>query len=174
MVDIRSSAAFAVGHLPGTLSVPAGEQCAVYAGWIIPWGAELVVELGSIGIENVGTVVLDGQATDGWTGLRRTDWAGFVAEPPPAAGSVVVDVRRPDEWCAGHLTGARNIPVHELPHRLDEVPQGEVWVHCEAGYRAEIAAGLLDRGGYDVVLVDDDLSQLDGLGIDLERGQSAA
>jgi rhodanese-related sulfurtransferase len=157
----------------------------VYAGWVTPWGAELVLvadaegeldglvaELGSIGIENVGTAVLDG-CTEGWTGLRRTDWAGFVSDPP-APGSVVIDVRRPDEWCAGHLPTSRNIPVHELPHRLDEIAGGEVWVHCAAGYRAAVAAGLLDRAGRDVVLVDDDFARVADLGIPLLRGRSAA
>jgi hypothetical protein len=33
---------------------------------------------------------------------------------------------------------------------------------------------LLDRAGFDVVLVDDDLSRVDGLGIDLQRGRPAA
>ena len=44
--------------------------------------------------------------------------------PSGTADAVVLDVRRPDEWCAGHLPGARNIPVHELPHRLEEIPRG--------------------------------------------------
>ena len=186
VIDVRSSADYAAGHLPGSLSVPAGKQCAVYAGWVTPWGAELVVvadseddldqlvaELGSIGIEKVGTAVLDRSTTAGWTGLRRTDWAGFLAQPP-APGTVLVDVRRLDEWCTGHLAGSRNIPVHELPHRLEEIPPGEVWVHCAAGYRAAIAAGLLDRAGYDVVLVDDDFDRVAELGIPLLRGRSAA
>ena len=185
VVDVRASADYAEAHLPGTLSVPVGQQAAVYAGWVTPWGEELVVvadaehdldrmvaQLGSIGIENVGTALLDGPA-EGWTGFRRTDWDGYQSDPP-APGSVLIDVRRPDEWCAGHLPTARNIPVHELPHRLEEVPSGEVWVHCAAGYRAAVAAGLLDRAGRDVVLVDDDFERVSELGISLSRGRPAA
>ncbi len=186
VIDVRSAADYAAGHIPGTLSVPSGPRCAVCTGWVTPWGAELVLvsdsdaeleqlvaDLGSIGLENVATAVLDGSGATGWTGLRRTDWAGYVADPP-APRSVVIDVRRPDEWCAGHLPGARNIPVHELPHRLEEIPRGKVWVHCDAGYRAAVAAGILDRAGHDVVLVDDEFPRVTEIGLHLQRGRPAA
>lgn len=52
-----------------------------------------------------------------------------------------------------------NIPLHELPHRLYDVPAGEVWAHCASGYRSAIAASLLDRIDRHVVLVDDDFDQ---------------
>ena len=183
VVDVRSSADYAAGHLRGTLAIPAGAQCAVYAGWVTPWGADLVFlsdseatldalerELASIGIEGVATATLEPTIGRGWTGLRRTDWEGFVADPP-APNAVVLDVRRPEEWRAGHLAGSLNIAVHELPQRLDEVPPGEVWVHCAAGYRATVAAGLLDRAGRDVVLVDDEFAKVGELGIPLLREQ---
>jgi hydroxyacylglutathione hydrolase len=45
----------------------------------------------------------------------------------------VLDVRRTDESGASRIPGAVNIPLHELPGCLHEIPAGEVWVHCEAG-----------------------------------------
>ena len=36
----------------------------------------------------------------------------------------------------------------------DSVPAGKLWVHCTSGYRAGIAASLLQRAGRDVVLID--------------------
>jgi len=77
----------------------------------------------------------------------------------------VLDVRRPDEWQAGHLTGAVHIPFWELEQRAGEVPGGEVWVHCASGFRAAIAASILDRAGRQVVHVDDDWSRAAGLGL---------
>jgi hydroxyacylglutathione hydrolase len=68
----------------------------------------------------------------------------------------VLDVRRDDEWADGHIDGATHIPLHDLEGRLAEVPDGEVWVHCASGYRAAIAASLLDRAGHAIVAVDDD------------------
>jgi len=69
---------------------------------------------------------------------------------------VVVDVRRDDEWAEGRLDAAVHIPLHDLEHRLAEVPDGEVWVHCASGYRASLAASLLDRVGRSVVAIDDE------------------
>jgi rhodanese-related sulfurtransferase len=48
-----------------------------------------------------------------------------------------------------------NIPLHELLGRIEDVPAGEVWVHCAGGYRASIAASVLAASGIPVVAVDD-------------------
>ena len=68
----------------------------------------------------------------------------------------MLDVRRNLEHADGHLDGAIHIPLHELADRLNEVPDGEVWVHCAAGYRASIAASILAAAGRRVVHIDDD------------------
>ncbi|MEO8519524.1 MAG: hypothetical protein ABI438_10075, partial [Dermatophilaceae bacterium] len=38
-------------------------------------------------------------------------------------------------------------------------PEGEIWVHCAAGYRASIAASILAAAGTHVVAVDDDFTE---------------
>ena len=73
----------------------------------------------------------------------------------------VLDVRRTDEYDDGHLDGAVNIPLHQLLDHLHHVPDGELRVHCASGARASIAASILDRAGFDVVLVDGGPSQDD-------------
>jgi hydroxyacylglutathione hydrolase len=67
----------------------------------------------------------------------------------------VLDVRRTDEFAASRIAGAVNIPLHELPKRLAEVPPGEVWVHCAGGYRASVAASFVAAAGHQVVAIDD-------------------
>ncbi len=71
-----------------------------------------------------------------------------------AAGAALLDVRTPEEFREGHVPGARNIPVQELPRRLAEVgpPGTPVVVYCRAGARAESAAQLLRGAGYPQVL----------------------
>ena len=69
---------------------------------------------------------------------------------------MILDVRRDQEWDASHIAGAVHIPLHQLPARLADVPPGEVWVHCAAGYRASVAASFLDAAGRTVVAVDDE------------------
>jgi hydroxyacylglutathione hydrolase len=55
--------------------------------------------------------------------------------------------------------------MHVLLDRLGEIRTGQVWVHCASGFRAGIAASLLDRTGFDVVLVDDDFTHAVELGL---------
>ena len=89
---------------------------------------------------------------------------------------VILDVRRDQEWDASHISGAVHIPLHQLPARLAEVPAGEVWVHCEAGYRASVAASFLDAAGRTVVAVDDEYTRAAraGLPIDGHLAHAAA
>jgi phage shock protein E len=64
---------------------------------------------------------------------------------------LILDVRTPEEYAAGHLPGAVNVPHSELAGRLGElgVPRsGEIVVHCQSGRRAETAAVVLREAGY--------------------------
>src|SRR5262249_61301293 len=62
-----------------------------------------------------------------------------VAMAAAAAQPVVLDVRRRLEWAESHIVGARHIPLYELAGRAGELPPGEVWVHCQSGYRSIVA-----------------------------------
>jgi rhodanese-related sulfurtransferase len=46
--------------------------------------------------------------------------------------------------------------LNELTERIDQVPSGDLWVHCASGFRAGIATSILDRAGRTVTLIDDD------------------
>jgi phage shock protein E len=61
----------------------------------------------------------------------------------------VLDVRRPDEFAAGHVPGAVNISHDQLASRLAEVPKDkDIVLYCHSGRRAGIAADLLKANGY--------------------------
>ena len=69
------------------------------------------------------------------------------AEP---GNTVVVDVRRDDEWVTGHVTGAIHVPIDDLPDRISEVPQGKkVLFICAAGVRSGLACEMAASMGYD-------------------------
>ncbi len=76
-----------------------------------------------------------------------------VPDPLPA-GLSVLDVREPVEWAHGHIEGATHIPLHELPQRLAEVPDGQTLVVCRIGGRSAQAVGYLAQQGMDVVNLD--------------------
>lgn len=62
--------------------------------------------------------------------------------------AVVLDVREPAEFAAGHLPNARNIPMAELDKRVNDLPQGKpVLVCCASGARSGRALSLLRQGG---------------------------
>ena len=64
--------------------------------------------------------------------------------------TVVVDVRRDDEWVTGHVTGAIHIPIDDLPGNMDQVPQDKkVLFICAAGVRSGLACEIAASMGYD-------------------------
>lgn len=70
-----------------------------------------------------------------------------------AGGSapLILDVRTPEEFAAGHLPGALNLPYDELAQRLSEIPAArtdEIVVHCQSGRRAGMAEAILVEAGY--------------------------
>lgn len=66
-----------------------------------------------------------------------------------AEGAVLVDVREPHEWRAGHAVGARLIPLGELAQRADELPRERpVYLICASGNRSRVGAELLRRAGF--------------------------
>jgi rhodanese-related sulfurtransferase len=69
----------------------------------------------------------------------------------------LIDVREPNEFEAGHILGARNIPLSQMKMRLTELrPDKPVYLYCQSGMRSGRAAQFLHRKGYK------DLSQLQG------------
>lgn len=69
-----------------------------------------------------------------------------------AAGAAVMDVRRADEWQAGHAPDAVHIPLDQLPSRASDVPQGQqVVAVCRSGARSGRATQYLRQLGRDVV-----------------------
>jgi rhodanese-related sulfurtransferase len=71
-----------------------------------------------------------------------------------AAGALVIDVREPDEYTAGHVPSARPIPLGEVPDRAGEVPTDQtVYFICARGGRSRRAAEFVASQGVDAVNV---------------------
>ena len=66
-----------------------------------------------------------------------------------------VDVREDDEWEAGHIDGARHIPLRELSERVAELPKGRPIVAvCRSGSRSAAAVRGLRQLGFDAENLD--------------------
>jgi len=187
VVDLRDRIAFAAGHVPGTFSIPLDQRFATYLGWMIPWGTPLTLlgdspqqvaqaqrELARIGIDRLAAAATGRPET--WAGergvasMRLAKFGDLAAAMGASNGRpVVLDVRRRLEWEDSHIAGAVHIPLHELPGRIAGVPPGEVWVHCESGYRSMLAASMLAARGRRVIAVNDDFASAAAAGLPLRR-----
>lgn len=179
VVDLRNRTAFAAGHAPGTLNFGLDGGFATYLGWLITWGtpvtllgdsaedvAEAQRELVRIGIDPAAHATGDPSQ---WTTEKLTSFNtatfGDLEQVRHHRPVVILDVRRTEEAKDSRIAGAVNIPLHELPARLAEVPAGEVWVHCMSGYRASVAASLIDASGRTPVAIDDEFGNAEAAGL---------
>lgn len=64
-------------------------------------------------------------------------------------GVKVIDVRTPAEFSGGNVAGSQNIPLNEVPHRLDEFKSiaGPIVLCCASGNRSGQAAAFLKQQG---------------------------
>jgi hydroxyacylglutathione hydrolase len=166
VVDIRIGRHYDHGHIPGSYSVGLDGPVSAWVGWLIPRGRQLVLAGGTdvqhleaqrqlyrIGFDTIAGA-LDG-GMDAWQASGRElskfetvdveDMAAWILSAEPMT---VVDARDEHEWAAGHVPGAIHIYLPDIPHRVDEIPpKAPVAVHCASGYRAGIAASLLEQSG---------------------------
>ena len=67
------------------------------------------------------------------------------------ASLIVLDVRTPEEYAAGHIPGAINIPYTHLPARISELPDAsskDIVIYCTIGVRAGYGAERLRENGF--------------------------
>lgn len=80
---------------------------------------------------------------------------------------MLIDVREPNEYKAGFIPGAKNIPLSQLQGHLKEIPADRpILLYCQSGVRSRMAARLLLKNGYT------DLTHLRG-GMNGWNGKSA-
>lgn len=161
VIDIRSRAAQAAGHLPGSQLIALTDDFGSWAGWLGDYRApivlvtdadtdpqEAVTQLAQIGIDDVRGVVRDLSGAE----LRSFDLLTVRgAADAVAAGDQVLDVRMPNEVREMALEGATVRFVADLvgsgvPEGLD--PHRPVLIVCASGRRAAIAAGVLLDAGF--------------------------
>ncbi len=167
VVDIRPGIDYDRGHIPGSYSVGLeGGSFSAWVGWLIARDrgillaggsdaqhAEALRQLHRIGFDRVSGA-LDG-GMDAWASSGRQLSTFETADIEDLgtwiiSGEVmtVLDARDDHEWADGHVPGAVHMYVPDIPHHASEIPaDAPVAVHCGVGYRAGIAASLLEQAG---------------------------
>lgn len=66
-----------------------------------------------------------------------------------ANGAVLIDVRTPSEFSAGHAKGSKNIPLDTIGHKVKKIEQLKkpIVLCCRSGMRSGQATAMLKRHG---------------------------
>jgi glyoxylase-like metal-dependent hydrolase (beta-lactamase superfamily II)/rhodanese-related sulfurtransferase len=166
LVDGRSPEEFATGHLRQAINIGLGGRYAEFAGSVVSPDVDIVLvtepgqelegknRLARIGFDRViGYLDQPDKAmfqhdddVQFATRLTAKAFDAFAVEMPDLQ---IVDVRNQGEAEAGTIPNAINIPVSELPGRLDELNATvPTVVYCAGGYRSSVAASLLRQRGF--------------------------
>jgi rhodanese-related sulfurtransferase/glyoxylase-like metal-dependent hydrolase (beta-lactamase superfamily II) len=165
ILDVRDPSEYAKGHLAGSINIGLGGQYATWAGTILDSSKPIVIiaepgreqeaalRLGRIGFDHIRGYLRHGMEAlakrqDLVWATERVSAPMLAEELSSANPPLVIDIRTPREWSAGHLDHSINLPLSQLQHHLDEVPRDRrIAVHCAGGYRSSIAASLLNQHG---------------------------
>jgi len=81
-------------------------------------------------------------------GVQSTNFKQLMEE-----GAIVIDVRTPGEFSAGHIEGSVNIPLNKLSHNLHKLKAKNkpIITCCASGMRSASAKGILHSNGYENV-----------------------
>lgn len=86
------------------------------------------------------------------TMFRTISMRQFEAMLENGGDFLVLDVRSEEEFSAGHVSGAVNLPFEELEERFYELPRGKpIVVYCAFGSHSMRAARFLDSQGFYVI-----------------------
>ena len=166
VLDTRNAQVFSEGFIPNSINIGLDGQFAPWVGAMLPDVKQellLVTEIGQeeesvkrlarVGYDNVIGFLNDGFSAwknagievDSVNRITADEFAErFKTEP------IVIDVRKPGEFAAEHVDGAKSIPLDFINEDMAEFPKEEPFIiHCAGGYRSMIAASILKSRGYD-------------------------
>jgi len=167
VLDTRDAQTFAKGFIPNSINIGIDGSFAPWVGSLIPGVGhpllivtdegreeEVVTRLARVGFDNtrgylkggIKSWLQSGKEIDLIESISAKEFAKRIKEQT----HTIIDVRKPGEFEAEHLTDAINIPLDFLNSHLAEIPkESEVYLHCAGGYRSMIAASILKSRGWD-------------------------
>lgn len=172
VVDARSPEGHAIAHVPGSVSIPAGSSFGTWLGWVVDADRAVVLIVDDVAdlddlarqAVRIGFETMVGHVEGGFEAWRRAGrpveagaaldvdvLASRLSAGGPAA-PVVIDVRQPSEYEAGHVPGSLHIGAGALLDVLDRLPRDRtIATICASGYRSSVAASLLRSAGFERV-----------------------
>lgn len=160
VVDARDRMSFAKAHLPGSVNIELDSSFGTYVGWVIPFNSPLVlvppVPVNRSVEEAVTQLIRIGyERIEGYMEGRVEDWRSDgrpTSSYPTADVADLCEVFLNDQQV--QIPDSLHVFIGDLSERISNIPKDkEVWVVCASGYRASIAASLLDRAWFQARLV---------------------
>ncbi len=170
LLDVRTPADFAKGHIPNSIFIGLN-------GSFAPWVGELIVDIQ----QPILLIVDEGREEEAVTRLARVGFdntigyleggiaaweksgkhletvtsvpATVLEENYTNSKERIFDVRKPGEYLSEHINGAHHTPLSDLNNYLSSFPKEKpFYLHCAGGYRSMIAASILkSRGIHNVI-----------------------
>ena len=163
ILDVRDMMGFGAGHVKGSINIGAQPELSVWAGWLLDPDRPIYLVLDE-----------DSELNDVLRLLWRTgftDFGGYLAggmnawreagkklaqipqmsvhDLKDAEDIIPLDVRKPDEWEAGHIPGATHAFLGELREKAEDLDKSRPYAtYCASGFRASIASSLLAAQGF--------------------------
>lgn len=171
VLDIRSYEAFGGQHVPGAWHVDLGGNFAIFAGWVLPPNADILLVAHSgqdaseaaVWLRRVGLDRAVGYLDGGmyaWSNTARAvehirqisvhELKEMISGKEPLT---ILDVRAPREFEGFHIRGAANIPAPEVRTRYKQLSRDvPIVTACSTGIRSSLAASILQQRGFKNVL----------------------
>jgi hydroxyacylglutathione hydrolase len=166
LIDNRDMLAFGGGHIAGAWNLGPRAELSLWAGWMLDEAKPIALVLPREGdlpevlrqLLRVGFTEFAGCLQGGMEAWLRSGLPvqGLAQVPVqelndrlPPRDFQLLDVRSPSEWDEGHVPGARYLFLGDLPKKLQHLnPDRPVVVYCASGYRASLAASILQARGF--------------------------
>ena len=164
VVDVRSTAEFAAGHMAGTLNIPTGTSFPNWIGSLVEPDRPIIFVVGrdesrlARALRGSALVGMDGVAGWGgpdviqeWTasGKQLVTTQQLDPKEAHASGRLIVDVRGQSESDEASIPGARHAFLGDIVAQMRDVPKDQPLVlHCGSGSRSAIGASVLQAAGF--------------------------
>ncbi len=189
ILDVRPRAAYAAAHVEGSLHVDGRGALSTWYGWVASIEAEVTLvatspgdaasaqrELRRIGVDDIRGACIAPDLTAIAGGSTRPACRRCAARRSATSPRSCASARTSSCSTCGRPTSARHCaspnggrPRARAADRRHRVAPGRnVWIHCAAGFRATIAASILERRGVPCTIVDDHIDVAADLGLAYE------
>lgn len=170
VLDTRNSTDFCSGFIPGAINIGLEGQFAPWVGALVKdvkqpillvtekgKETEAVTRLARIGFDNCMGYLSGGMEawTYSWKKLDRIPVisAEILHRSVKSDAANLLDVRRPQEYNAGHIAGSINLPLNDINERMQELDKNSLYyVYCASGYRSVIFISILKARGYEKLI----------------------